>query len=100
MLLRCSLLNSYSALYQDKDLLRPNSKRVRKLLEDDSNLESSADTFIFRLYGIGAVFNYKKKPVECITAFKEGYHNKYDEQQRLNLHGMTDDELWAFTENS
>lgn len=104
--LECSyiaLSKPVSAIYKGKDLLCLNSKQVIKLLENDSNIEVSDDTLISRLHGIGAVFEYKTKPVERVTVFKKGYYNNYDEQKKkletLNLNEMSDEDIWNFINN-
>jgi hypothetical protein len=92
-----------SVLYQGKDLLRLTIKQLRKLLADDVHLELGADTLTSRLHGVGAVFDYQTKPVTRIMAFKKGYYDQSDEQLRrletLNLHELSDEELWHFIEN-
>ena len=92
-----------TVLYKGKDLLRLTVKQLSKLLADDAHLEIGADTLTSRLHGIGAVFDYKTKPIDRIIAFKEGYYEKSDERIRqietLNLDEMSDEELWSFVEN-
>lgn len=104
--LRCAyvaLAAPICALYKGKDLLRLNVKQVSTLLADDVSLEIGGDTLNSRLHGIGAVFEYKTKPVTRITAFKEGYYDKREESLRkletLNLNEMSDEEIWNFIEN-
>jgi hypothetical protein len=91
-----------SAVYQGKDLLSLNSKQVGKLLQDDANLERRGDTLTSRLHGIGAVFEYKTKPVTNITLFKEGYYNSSDDLTRkietLNLAEMSIEEIMELLE--
>jgi hypothetical protein len=92
-----------AVLYKGKDLLRLTVKQLSKLLADDAHLETGGDTLTSRLHGTGAVFEYKTKPVARITAFKKGYYDQSDEKIRkvetLNLHEMSDEEIWHFIEN-
>jgi hypothetical protein len=98
-----ALSDPASVLYEGKDLLRLTVKQLSKLLADDAHLELGADTLTSRLHGTGAVFDYKTKPVARITAFKAGYYDQSDERLRkletLNLHEMSDEEIWNFIEN-
>ena len=84
-------------------MLRLTIKQLSKLLADDVHLEIDGDTLTSRLHGTGAIFDYKTKPVGRITAFKAGYYDLSDDRIRkvetLNLHEMSDEEIWNFIEN-